>query len=68
MRRKANFAQEIWQPWKAVRREEIDDEFEADCLDILYDYEDRDGERYGGFSPPRGLGAQNAVADDYLIL
>lgn len=67
MQHEADFEQEIWQPWKAVRREEIDDEFETDCLDLLYD-DDEDGLRYGGFDPPRGLGAEHAVADDYLIL
>lgn len=68
MPHEANFQQGIWQPWKAVRREKVDDEFDDDCLDLLYDYNDRDRMRYGGFSPPRGLGAQHAVADDYLIL
>jgi len=70
MRKKANYEQEIWQPWKAVRRDEIDDDYNPDCLDELYSDNDPEsiGYRYGGFDRPHGLGAQAHASESYLIL
>jgi hypothetical protein len=70
MRTKTNYEQEIWQPWKAVRRDEIDADYDRDCLDELYSNNDPEGDgfRYGGYDRPHGLGDHAHASESYLIL
>lgn len=66
----ADLKQEIWQPWKHVRRLEMDVDYKQDSLDTVYsdDDPDHDGLRYGGFDKPHGLGVQGRESEEYLIL
>jgi hypothetical protein len=74
MTNNADFQQEIWQPWKHIRRLEMDNDYRQDSLDILYSDNDpdndpdHDGLRYGGFDKPHGLGVQGRDSEEYLIL